>query len=249
MIESYTRRRVIFAAPYQVILEQAQGALPAPDELLVTTTLSAISAGTELLFYRGQVPSGMSADASIAALANGHSVSYPLAYGYQTVGTVTAVGATVDRAWLGRRVFAFQPHTSHFCAKPADVIPIPAGLTMEQAVLLPNMETAVNFVQDGAPLLGERVVVLGQGVVGLLAAHLLTQFPLAQLTAVDRLPLRRERAHAMGVAEVIAAPVADTSAVDLVFELTGNPDALNDAIALAGYNGRVLIGSWYGQKR
>jgi 2-desacetyl-2-hydroxyethyl bacteriochlorophyllide A dehydrogenase len=219
----------------------------------VQTAFSAISAGTELLFYRGQVPAAMSIDASITMLNQGEGVRYPLAYGYAAVGTVVAVGAALGAAeWLGRRVFAFHPHSSHFLATPADLISIPADVTLEQALFLPNMETAVNFVQDGAPLMGERVVVFGQGVVGLLTTHLLAQFPLDQLTTVDRLALRRSRATALGATVAVAdLPAADGAVADadLVYELTGNPAALNDAILAAGYNGRVVIGSWYGQKR
>jgi threonine dehydrogenase-like Zn-dependent dehydrogenase len=129
---------------------------------------------------------------------------------------------------------------------------LPADVTPEQALFLPNMESAVNFVQDGAPLLGERVVVLGQGVVGLLTTWLLARFPLDLLVAVDRLALRRERASQCGAGAVFAELTADQlpgGEADLVHELTGNPAALNTAIQLTGYDGRVVIGSWYGQKR
>ncbi|MCB0107482.1 MAG: zinc-binding alcohol dehydrogenase, partial [Caldilineaceae bacterium] len=240
-------------APYTVAVEQAPLPTPAPDQLLIQTTLSAISAGTELLFYRGQVPSHMSVDASITALTAGQGVHYPLAYGYATVGRVIAVGATLEEAsWLGRRVFAFQPHASHFLANGAELLPIPDSVSDEQAIFLPNMETAVNFVHDGAPLLGERVIVFGQGVVGLLTLHLLAQCPLAALIAVDRAESRLQRSAALGATAILTTPSATELAqlnADLVYELTGNPAVLTDAINCTGYSGRVVIGSWYGQKR
>lgn len=223
---------------------------PAADEVLVRTVLSAISAGTEMLFYRGQVPPELSVDATIAALTQ--PVYYPLRYGYALVGEVVATGAAVEPGWQGQRVFAFHPHTSHFCAKPTALIPLPDEVTPEQACFLPNLETAVNFVQDGAPIIGERVVVLGQGVVGLLTTLLLRQFPLAALVTVDRFPLRRARSTQFGAHQSYdAIPVDQTQAfnADLVYELTGNPAALNDAITMTGYDGRIVIGSWYGQKR
>lgn len=251
-LSALQQRRVFFAAPYQTTVTHGPIDPPLPQQVLVQSQFSAISAGTELLFYRGQVPADMAVDATINALDRVHGVRYPIAYGYATAGTIIAIGSAVDDEWLGRRVFAFHPHASHFLATPDALLLVPDEVTMEQAVLLPNMETAVNFVQDGHPLLGERVVILGQGVVGLLTTQILARFPLAQLITVDQLPLRRQRSAALGATvvlpELAAAefPVADA---DLVYELTGNPVALNDAIAMTGYHGRVVIGSWYGQKR
>lgn len=96
--------------------------------------------------------------------------------------------------WLNRRVFAFAPHASHFWVDPDDVLVVPLDLDPMTAALLPNMETAVNLVMDGQPAIGERVVVVGQGIVGLLTLALLRQFPLQQLTAVDPVELRHAAA-------------------------------------------------------
>jgi threonine dehydrogenase-like Zn-dependent dehydrogenase len=169
---------------------------------------------------------------------------------------VIEIGAQVDRAWLGRPVFAFQPHTSHFAASLSEVFPLPADLVPRQAVFLPNMETAVNFLLDGAPLLGERVVVLGQGVVGLLTTALLRQYPLEHLIVFDRFELRRDKARALGASEILdpakdldrAKDVLGEGGADLTFELSGQPQALDLAIALTGFAGRIIIGSWYGRK-
>jgi threonine dehydrogenase-like Zn-dependent dehydrogenase len=129
-------------------------------------------------------------------------------------------------------------------------LPLPVGMAPETAVFLPNMETAVSFVMDGQPVLGERVIVFGQGVVGLLTTRLLAQFPLAELVTVDGYALRREWSKKMGATAVFdptePIPIADA---DLAYELSGNPAALDQAIAATGFDGRVVIGSWYGQKR
>ena len=126
------------------------------------------------------------------------------------------------------------------------------------------METAVNLVQDGAPILGERVMVFGQGVVGLLTASLLAEFPLNCLVTADCYELRRcslnvERLTFDGQRHLSLDP--DTTdfrsrlssyaqdGFDLVYELTGRPETLNDAIAVTRFSGRVVIGSWYGEKR
>lgn len=242
------RLSVLFAAPNQVEVVAESLPIPASGELLIQTHLSAISAGTELLFLRGQVPASMSIDSTIAALDG--VVRYPLRYGYACVGHVIAAGADADANWIGRRVFAFQPHTSHFTAPAAQLIPLPDDLTLAQAALLPNMETAVNLVMDGQPAIGERVAVVGLGVVGLLTVALLARFPLAHLLAVDPLPQRRALAVALG-AHAAIAPDADaaSSACDLTYEVSGAPAALNTALALTGYAGRVVIGSWYGAKQ
>lgn len=254
-------RALYFTAPRQVeIQEEPLPPLPA-DRLLIQTLLSAISPGTELLVYRGEFPPDLPLDETIPALAGGFS--YPLKYGYASFGRVSAAGEAVDPAWCGRTVFAFQPHASHFHAAPADLIAVPEGISMEEAVFLPNMETAVNFVLDGAPLIGERVAVLGQGIVGLLTTALLAGFPLARLVTFDRWPLRRQASLSLGasasldpglpqVVEQARAALGSShprEGADLVFELSGSPAALDLAIQLAGFDSRVVIGSWYGNKR
>jgi threonine dehydrogenase-like Zn-dependent dehydrogenase len=133
----------------------------------------------------------------------------------------------------------------------------------ETAVLLPLMETAVSFLMDAAPLIGEQVAVFGQGIVGLLTTALLAGYPLNSLVALDSWALRRSWALELG-AGVVVDPAAPQAAqelaaalqggrpyrgADLVFELSGNPQALNMAIAAAGFDGRILVGSWYGRKQ
>jgi 2-desacetyl-2-hydroxyethyl bacteriochlorophyllide A dehydrogenase len=239
-----------FTAPGQVEVRAEPQAAPGPGEALVQTACSAISAGTELLVYRGQFPRGLSVDATISALAGGFA--YPVRYGYAAVGRVAEVGPQVASSWLGRWVFAFQPHASAFVASIAELQPLPEGLGAEEAVFLPNMETAVNFLLDGAPLIGERVAVFGQGVVGLLTTALLARLPLAALTTFDRFPLRREWSLKLG-AHRSADPSgpAELSGLeaDLCYELTGSPAALDGAIEAAGFAGRIVVGSWYGEKR
>lgn len=251
------RRTVWFAAPGRVEVREEPVPAPAPGEVLVASIASGISAGTELLVYRGEAPPGLPVDATIAALAG--TFRFPLAYGYAVVGRVVALGAGVAPEWLGRAVFAFRPHTSHFTATPADLHPLPPDLDTDAAVLLPGMETAVTLLLDGAPLIGERVVVFGQGVVGLLTTALLAACPLRALVTLDRWPLRRERSLALGAGVSLDPADADLASrlgawldpagADLVYELSGVPAALDAAIGCAGYAGRVMVGSWYGTKR
>lgn len=237
-------------------MEVCEADLPAykPDQVLVKTLCSAISPGTEMLIYRGQFPK-MTVDASIESL--GGEFHYPLAYGYAAVGRILEAGEQVDRSWLGRLVFSFQPHTSHFVALPSALIPLPEAVTPEMAAFLPNTETAVNLVQDAAPILGERVLILGQGIIGLLTSALLAEFPLESLVSVDPFPGRRAAALALGVHAALdpvsvdfrsRAASALKAGADLTLELSGAPAALNEAIVLTAFSGRIVIGSWYGEK-
>lgn len=265
-------RTLFFTAPRQVEIRESDLPVLKDDEVLVETTCSAISAGTEMLIYQNRFPRGLETDPVILALRGGFE--YPLAYGYACVGAIRETGTQVDRSWRDKIVFSFQPHTSHFVATPNDLFVIPHSLSPESACFLPNMETAVNLVQDGAPLLGERVFVLGQGVVGLLTASLLREFPLEKLVTADCYELRREASLKIGVDDSVdpeifklqeespTQPALDAFAsdghkqpsgyaqnFDLTFELSGSPSALNDAIALTAFSGRIVIGSWYGGKR
>jgi len=251
------RQCVWFDAPFQVSVRDESMPQLADDQVLVRVAVSAISTGTELLFYRGQVPADMPIDSSIDVLSG--AVRYPLQYGYACVGRVIDVADRVSDEWRDRWVLAFQPHASHLIAHIDELIPVPENISPEQAVFLPNMETALNFVMDGAPIIGEKVAVLGQGVVGLLTTALLAQMPLSRLFTFDCFALRRECSRAFGASEAFdstnpeemnrAQALLQSNGADLTYELTGNPDALNQAIDLTGFAGRIVIGSWYGQKR
>ncbi len=248
-------KTLFFTSPKQIEIRETTLPPLKDDEVLVETICSAISAGTEMLVYRGQFPQLADSHDALSSELN-----YPLAYGYACVGKIKELGKEVKKGWENKLVFAFQPHTSAFNAQPSALIPIPDSLTPENACFLPNMETAVNLVQDGAPILGERVLVLGQGVVGLLTASLLSEFPLESLVTVDRFELRQKALLATGrKSNVESHSIEDLRffdktqdrplTFDLVFELSGSPSALNDAISLTSFSGRIVIGSWYGQKR
>lgn len=247
------RRSLWFTGPRAV--ETRESAIPAPSEgqVLVQTRASAVSTGTELLIYRNQFPAGMQADDTLAALRR--PLGYPMQYGYACLGRITRRGNGIPREWQDRRVFAFNPHESHFLARTEDLFTVPDSMTDEEALFLPSMETAVNFILDGQPMIGESVAVLGQGVVGLMTTALLSLFPLERLVTSDLYPLRRSHSIETGAQhcfDPLAAkdqPDRLTRDFDLVFELSGDPTALDQAIAMTGFGGRVIIGSWYGARR
>jgi 2-desacetyl-2-hydroxyethyl bacteriochlorophyllide A dehydrogenase len=212
------------------------------------------------MIYRGLAPAAMPADASLPSLPG--TLAFPLKYGYASVGRIVAVGPGVDPARRDTSVFAFQPHQSHFVTPAAEAIPLPADLPLERAVLLPSAETAVNLVHDGRPLAGEKVVVFGQGVVGLLTTALLAAMPLAALVTLDRHARRRRSSLALGAHLSLDPDAGDTPTrltqaladpvhpgADLSFEVSGDPAVLNQALGATGFDGRIIIGSWYGEKR
>lgn len=252
-------RSLFFTGPERVELRERPVPDPDAGELRVDTLFSAVSPGTELLVYRDEVPEEMAIDETIPALDG--SFSYPTTYGYACVGEVTAAGTGADDEWVGRTVFAFHPHESHFLARPEELYVVPDDCSPACATLLPTVETAANLVMDGRPLLGERVAVFGQGPVGLATTAVLSRFPLASLVAVEPDSTRRGRALELGADEAYApanvretlAPTGPTTATgegfDLCVEVSGDPEALDDAVRVAGYDSRVVVGSWYGTKR
>ncbi|HEX6939225.1 MAG TPA: zinc-binding alcohol dehydrogenase [Longimicrobiales bacterium] len=247
-------RVVEHVAPRVVrVVEEPLGA-PGPGRVLVATRVSAISAGTELLVHRGEVPAGVALDESIEALRA--RFAWPVRYGYAAVGDVIGGGEGTRPELIGRRVFAFQPHRSHFVERAEAVVPLPETLDAGTAAMLPSMEAALGLVMDARPLPGERVLVAGQGVVGLLTTALLARIPLAALVVVDPIPARRRAALALGAtaavepgdAEALVAGLTPGGA-DLAFELSGNPAALNEVVRATGREGRIIVGSWYGTRR
>lgn len=244
------RRALYFTAPGVAELREEVLGPPGVGEVAVKTVCSAVSPGTEMLVYRGGAPEELPVDATIAALEG--TFHFPLKFGYSAVGRVDALGPGVDPAWLGRLVFAFNPHETHFIAPVTALQPIPEEVSTEGAVFLPNMETAVSFLMAGRPVIGERIAVIGQGIVGLLTTSLLARLPLASLAAVEPLPRRRAWALEAGAGEAFAPDEARKlipASADLTYEVSGHSAGLDLAIALTGDYGRVVIGSWYGRKR
>ena len=250
------RKVLYFTAPRQVELREETLPVLGDGEVLVETVCSAISAGTEMLVYRGQFPYLNDSHDNLSS-----DLNYPFAYGYACAGVVKETGKLVDKDLQNKLVFGFQPHTSSFICHPSSLMIAPASLSAEACCFLPNMETAVNLVQDGAPILGERALILGQGVVGLLVASLLKEFPLETVTTSDSYELRRRASISLDVDDSFDPGKEESSKsdptqlfayakkFDLTFELSGSPSALNEAIEMTSFDGRIIIGSWYGDKQ
>ena len=244
-------KQLWFLEPGKVEIREHELASLAPDEVLVRTKVSGISAGTEMLVYRGQIPKDLALDVSIKAF-EGLDGSYPMPYGYACVGLVEETGRDLDKNLKGKKVFAFQPHASHFVCKLDQLIFLPDEISEEAGTFLANMETAVNFVIDGAVKEQENVAIIGLGVVGQLLNAVLNQLPVNGITAIDAIKARRDLATNE---EFTSSLVTDGNELpesengfDLIYEISGNPDALNLAIQLSNFAGRIIVGSWYGNK-
>lgn len=250
------RRSLYFTEPRRVEVMEEDTPSPSPGEVLVETLVSGVSAGTEMLFYRHHLDEGTRLDTAIGSLDA--PLRYPFKYGYSAVGRVVGAGEDTPHGLIGRTVFAFHPHESHFTARPEELVPVAEGIGPEDAIFLPSVETALSIVMDGAPMMGEDVVVIGQGVIGLLTTALLSRHPLSSIITMDRYPKRREMSGLMGAgmslehgippAELVRRAGLGRRKADLVFELSGDPAAMEYATHVAGFEGRIVVGSWYGNK-
>ena len=252
------RQSIVFKAPYEIEIAEEKMLAPSAAEVLIKTRYSAVSHGTEMMIYRGLFTTNLTADETIPDLR--HPLRYPLKYGYAAVGEIIDAGPGVGRDLIGQTAFCLHPHESCFTVAADEIVPVPEDVDPMGALFLANMETAVNFLMDGGPIIGEKVVVFGLGVVGLLTTALLAQFPLAALLPLDPFKHRREasrqagarlamdptRPDALQQIRELLGPDGKGGMADLAYELSGNPEALNQAIAVTGFNGRIVIGSWYG---
>jgi threonine dehydrogenase-like Zn-dependent dehydrogenase len=166
----------------------------------------------------------------------------PVKYGYASVGCVVSGPAQLQ----GRRVFCLHPHQDRYVVPADAVTPLPDAVTDARGVLAANMETAVNALWDAAPRLGDRIAVIGAGVVGCIAAALAARIPGVRVELVDTDP--RRAAIAARLRCDFASPAAASRDADLVIHASGNPDGLATALGLAGFEATVLELSWYGDR-
>ncbi len=211
---------------------------PGEDEVLVRTLRSAISRGTESLVFRGNVAPSQY-EAMRAPFQDGDFPA-PVKYGYLNVGVVDE-GA---RRLLGRRVFCLYPHQSAYVVPEHAVIPVPDDVPVERAVLAGTVETAVNALWDAAPLVGDRIAVVGAGMVGCCVARLLAGIPGIEVTLVDIDATRAEVATALGV-EFATLDQVDGEC-DMVVHTSGTPAGLQRSLELLADDSTVIELSWYG---
>ena len=213
---------------------------PGADEVLVRAMRSGISRGTESLVFQGRVPPSQYA-AMRCPFQEGEFPA-PVKYGYASVGVVEAGPA----ALAGRRVFCLHPHQDRYVVPAEAVTPIPDAVSDARGVLAANMETAVNGLWDAAPRIGDRIAVVGAGVVGCLIAALAARPPGTRVELIDP-DLRRARVAAQ-LGCVHATPATATAEADLVIHASGTAEGLAIALRLAAFEATVVEMSWYGDQ-
>lgn len=245
MSDPIAARQFWLESPGRGTIRRATLASPREGEVRVRARYSAISRGTESLVFRGEVPP--SQYGAMRAPFQEGDFPGPVKYGYASVGVVEVATGPAARGLEGRGVFCLYPHQDVYDVPAAAVTPLPDGLPAARAVLAANMETAVNAVWDARPSAGDRIVVIGAGVVGLLVAWLCRQIPGAAVTIVDVDPDRQSAARALGIA--FATQPDDEAGADLVFHASGQPAGLATALAVAGLEATVIELSWFGSRQ
>ena len=223
------------AAPGKGEIRSAPARPAGPDDVAVTARASAISRGTEALVFQGRVPASQYDDMRCPFQEGDFPA--PVKYGYASVGDADRIG----------RVFCLHPHQDRYIVPIESVVPVPDDVPDRRAVLAANMETTVNALWDAGPRVGDRIAVVGAGVVGCLFAALAGRIPGARVALVDTNGSRAETAARLGVD--FAAPEEAPGDADIVVHASGSAAGLATSLGLAGFEGLVLEMSWYGDSQ
>jgi threonine dehydrogenase-like Zn-dependent dehydrogenase len=224
--------------PGQGELRTERLSLPGPDEVLMRTLYTAISRGTESRVFRGEVPPSQY-QAMRAPFQQGEFPA-PVKYGYCNVGIVEAG----PEPWRGQIGFCLYPHQDRYVVPATAITLIPATVPPGRAVLAANLETALNVLWDATPRLGDRITVIGAGVVGCLIAWLAGQLPGCRVQLVDVNAGKTVIANRLGVE--FAAPEQAQDGQDVLIHASGSPAGLALALGLAGFEATVIEASWFG---
>jgi threonine dehydrogenase-like Zn-dependent dehydrogenase len=227
-----------YVAPGRAEIRPEPVAAPGPDQVQVRALYGAISRGTERLVFAGRVPESEHGRMRAPFMAG--AFPFPVKYGYATVGRVEQGPSGL----AGRTVFVLYPHQTVFVAPAETVTPVPDAVPPSRAVLAANMETALNGLWDAQPGPGDRIAVVGAGVVGALTARLAARIPGTEVTLVDIDPARAALADKLGLR--FAQPAAAPQDCDLVIHASASAAGLATALRLAGTEATVLELSWYG---
>jgi threonine dehydrogenase-like Zn-dependent dehydrogenase len=211
---------------------------PGPDEVVVRTLRSGISRGTETLVFRGAVPADQRA--RMRAPFQEGDFPGPVKFGYLNVGAVEEGPAELR----GRTVFCLYPHQTAYVVPARAVSVVPEDVPPARAVLAGTVETAINALWDAQPAVGDRVAVVGAGMVGCCVARLLYRYPALRVILVDVDPSRAEVAAALGVE--FALPDEAPEDLDLVVHTSATSEGLQRSLELLAAEGTVIDLSWYG---
>jgi 2-desacetyl-2-hydroxyethyl bacteriochlorophyllide A dehydrogenase len=238
---SATARALWYTAPGQADLRAARLPAPGEGEVLVRMLYSGISRGTERLVFEGRVPPSEYARMRLGAQEG--DFPDPVKYGYSAVGEVES-GA---EGLKGRRVFALHPHQERFILPEAAVVPVPGNVPSPRATLAANTETALNILWDGEAKAGQRIAIVGGGIVGLLAAALASQIAGTTVTLIDKEPSRAALAAKFGAG--FALPEEAPHEMDLVIHTSSSEAGLALALDIARFEATIVEASWYGDRK
>ncbi len=227
--------------PEQGELRSEELAVPGPGEALVRSLYSGISKGTELVVHHASVPACVAG--AMAAPNQEGDFPYPVKFGYLTVGVVE----DGPEGWAGKTVFCLYPHQDRFIVPVESLTVIPDGVPARRAVLTGTVETAVNGLWEAGPRLGDRVAVIGAGLVGGMVAKLLAGFPLARLQLIDVDPAKRAFADALGVD--FSHPDDALGDCDIVIHCSASQEGLQRSLQLVGDDGDIIEMSWYADRK
>ena len=242
-INDVQARALWIEGPHTGRLQPAALRSPEAGEARIVTAWSAISRGTERLVFEGRVPPSEK-DRMRAPFQEG-AFSFPIKYGYCAVGWVD----DGPDEWMGKTVFCLHPHQDRFVAPLEFLHVIPDTVPPRRAALAANMETALNGIWDSGVGAGDRIVIVGAGVVGLLIAALAARLPGAEVTVIDAEPSRASVAEAFGARFVPAGAFdARQHAADVVFHASASQEGLAQALECAALEATVVEMSWFGDK-
>jgi threonine dehydrogenase-like Zn-dependent dehydrogenase len=224
--------------PKRAEIRSERLAAPGPTDVLISTLYTGISRGTEALVYANRVPA--SEHVRMRAPFQVGEFPAPVKYGYANVGRVEQG----PRDFVGRNVFCLFPHQTRYVVPASSVHALPDDVPPSRAVLAANLETAVNGLWDAVPRVGDRIAIVGAGTVGCLVAWLAQRIPGCNVELIDVNPRKEAAARALGVG--FRVPGAATGSADVVVHATGSGTGLATALALAGYEARVVELSWHG---
>lgn len=224
--------------PFDAEIREEELAPPRTGQLVIRTRYTAVSRGTETLIYRDGVPE--SEYDRVRAPFQAGTLPEPIKHGYANVGVV-------ERGpddWVGTTVFCLGPHQTRLIMDPADVVPLPADVPAGRAVLAANLETAINAVWDAGVSVGDRISVIGAGVVGALTAWLCARIPGTEVQLIDVDARKAFLGSALGVD--FAAPSNATTGRDRIFHTSATSAGLACALDVAGLEAGIVEMSWYG---
>ncbi len=236
--QARTAQAIWYTAPGAVEIRSCELPPLEPGQALVQTAFSGISRGTERLVIGGAV--GQQEWERMRAPLQEGAFPFPVKYGYCATGEVEAG----PDALKGRAVFCLHPHQDRFIAPVEMLIPVPDSVPVRRATLAANMETALNAVWDSGASAGDRIVVVGAGIVGLLVAHLAARLPGADVTVVD---VADRRALAVHLGARFEPPSDAPRGADVVFHTSASASGLATAITCAGLEATIVELSWYGE--